>query len=280
MESDEPSAAPSDPLDGFVIPGSWPRPIPARPTGLEDFLAPSPVPNEPGTTGEVAEPVGEAAAPPALVDESSRPIHQQVTMAEEWGALSAVVAERPILDEAVSETSAALRTIASEAAALAAVEPRALVAPADVLVEPSDRISRGEDHEAAWGGETLRALSDEDGLIDPSRWLASGRESSSWREPAPTPTAFGFGSRSLESSPPAALSRFGGAASGESWERDSGSFAGADRSEGPESESFEEIEARLSRIAARLEEAVDRIGSPAAEPLSARSGGFRGRVDE
>lgn len=279
MESDEPSAAPSDPLDGFVIPGSWPRPIPARPIGLEDFLAPSPVPNEPSATGEAAEPIGEAAAaPPALVDESSRPIHQQVTMAEEWGALSTVVPDRPFIDEAVSETLSPPRTIASEAAALAAVEPRALVAPADVLVEPSDRISRGEDHEAAWGGETLRALSDEDGLIDPSPWFALGRESDSWREPAPA--APGFGSRSLESSPPAALSRFGGAAPGESWERDPGSFAGSDRLEGPASESFEEIEARLSRIAARLEEAVDRIGSPAAEPLSARSGGFRGRVDE
>lgn len=275
MKPDEHNATPSDPLDGFMIPGSWTRRVPSRPSGLEDFLAPSPVPNEPRSTDETQEPRAEVAASSLIAgDESYKSTHQYPAMDEDWSAIAALVAERPLIDETVSEVPLAARTIADGVAALAADEPRALVAPADAFIEPLNRVPKLDDREAGEGGEALRALFDGEGLVDSSPWLVSGRESASSREPG---VATSFGSQSSASS---VSSTFGWRASDESRESGPSAFAGADRIDGSTPESFEEIEARLSRIAEKLEEAVDRIGSTASEPLSARAGGFRGRVDE
>lgn len=274
MKPDEQSATPFDPLDGFMIPGSWTRRVPTRPPGLEEFLAPSPVPNEPRSTDETEEPRAKAVASPLVAsDESQKLIYQHAEIREDWGALAAIVADRPLVDEAASEIPPAPRTIADEAAALAADEPRALVAPADVFIEPMNRVPRFDDRREE-GGEAFRALFDGEALVDSSPWFASGREPGSSGESIVAPS---FGSQSSASS---VSSPLGWRASDESRESGPSLFPGADRLDGPTSESFEEIEARFSRIAEKLEEAVDRIGSTASEPLSARGGGFRGRVDE
>lgn len=276
MESDEQNTTRPDPLDGFVIPGSWARSIP---TDFEEFLAPSPVPIEPPPSTEIGEASLESALS-SFVASNEPPLAFQQPAATGEGriVLSAIVAERPILDAAVEAPPS--RAVSDEAASMAAAEPRALVAPADVFNAPLDRIREHDESETKENGEVFRALFDEGGLVDPSAWFSSVGEPDAPREsPAASPS---LGFRSTESAALASLSP-----SGFDWNDSGGDGAGgsaslprADRVDGLSSGLLDEVEARLSRVASKLEAAADRIDPAASEPLSARAGVFRGRVDD
>jgi len=280
MRTDEQRTTLPDPLDGFVISGAWSRSVPTRPTGLEEFLALSPIPVEGSSNSDERDETAAGPAPsPWPIDGDARqPTHSRSSVDGDWRAMSTVVGERPFVNETVSETSPAPRTIRAESAALAAAEPRALVSPPDVLVEAISRTDVIDGREASASGDVLHALFDGGGLVDPAPWFSAGLESNPPRES--TPAAPGFGFRLSESPTRPATASFDGTRWDNGWEGSPALIPRVDRLDQSSTEALEEIEARLSRVAAMLEEVVDRIGSTAFEPLSARTGGFRGRVDE
>lgn len=280
MKADEQHTTRLAPLDGFLISGSWARSVPSRPSGLEEFLASPPIPDEARSASKenVKTTAGEAPPPAASNGDHPQAAYSRSLMDEARSAITAVVAERPFPDSVASEPSPAPRTIVAEAVALASAEPRALIAPSDVLNEFESRTHRFDDRGDERSGEALRDLFEEEGLVDPSPWF-SGRlaPSPSRGSSAPAPS---FGLRPSEPMSGPSPMGFDGRRFDVGWESGPASFPRDDRLGESSSETFEEIEDRLSRVAAKLEEAVDRIESAASEPLSARAGGFRGRVDE
>jgi len=280
MKADEQLAMSLAPLDGFLISGSRPRSVPRRPSGLEEFLASPPIPDEARSTPDESGviPATAASLRLAIGEDGFQTTHARNSMNEDLSAFSTVAAKRPFLDAESAEGSPASRVINAEVAAMAVVEPRALVAPSDLLVQPPDRASGVDNRENQESGEVLRALVEEGGLVDPSPWFSAGLESNPPRESTAAAPSFGF--RHSEPSVGPAATGFDWRQSDPVWDGGPEFVPLGDRLEDSSSEAFEEIEARLSRLAARLEGVVDRIESTASEPLSARTGGFRGRVDE
>lgn len=280
MRTDEQLSPSLDPLDGFLISGTWTSAVPPRPNGLEEFLAPPPIPDDPKSTsvdnGETA--IG-AVTPTAVISEGARrETRSRPSMRDDRNTIAATAADHSRVEARVAESPPSSRAIAAETAALAVAEPQALVAPSDVFIE-----FVGRAHETNNGpvGEQsaalLGTLLEDGGLIDPSSWFSGGAESTSPSDSVEGATSSGI-RRSRAPAGPWSTG-FDRGRSNLGSDRVSTSIRRVDRHDESPREAFEEIEARLSRIAARLEEAADRIESTPSSPLTSRVDRFRGRVD-
>lgn len=280
MRTDEQLSPSLDPLDGFLISGTWTSAVPPRLNGLEEFLAPPPIPDEPKSTSvDNRETAIGAVTPTAVTSEDARrETRSRPSMRDDRNTIAATVADHSRVEARVAESPPSSRAIAAETAALAVAEPQALVAPSDVFIEFAGRA-----HETNNGpvGEQSAALLgtflEDGGLIDPSSWFSGGAESTS-----PSDSVDGAASSGIRRSRAPAGPWSTGLDRGRSnlgSDRVSTSITRVDRHDESSPEAFEEIESRLSRIAARLEEAADRIESTPSSPLTSRVDRFRGRVD-
>jgi len=280
MRTDEQIAPSLDPLDGFLISGTRARSDSPRLIDLWGFLASPPIPNEPRPAQEESGDAPDAKVPSlaASVDGARQETRSRTSMDEDRRMIGAVTVEPPRVKAGISESLPAPRTIASEAASLAAAEPRALVAASDVLVQFGNRFHEANGRGGEEDSALLGTLLDGGGLADPSVWLSAVSEPSPSRDSIDGASTFGY--RPSGASTRRLSAVFDRGRSDRDSDRDLAPISRADRYDDSSTESLEEIEARLSRAAARLEGAVERIESTPPPPLGSRMGGFRGRVDE
>lgn len=277
----------SDRLDPFLIAGP---PTAASPSvvGLEDFLAAPPIPADP-TPSEAA-----AGGPTPTSSGSLAPLAEPTQPASPARALVSEVvrqgADLPILPSfnpvAAAPSDVAPSFGVDEASLIAA--PAVIAATsADTTGSAGSPVAAGV--EEGGGGDVLSALAAnplDDGLLaDPSALLsaaplsaragagadASGRSADrldSWPSDASSGSVgvfSRFGPIGSDSSPAAAGVR-------DVW------GPGDDRSStGPDA--LGQVEGRLSRAVAKLEEAVAALSAPGPVPLGSRPRGFRGRID-
>lgn len=273
MRTDERLAPSLDPPGGFLISGTRPQTIPSRLDGLEEFLAAPPMPDEPRPAWDDLDELALGAVPPftAVVDETPQEVRPQISMNGGRSPVETIAGESPRIEAGFSEPSPPPRTLAAEAAALAAADPRALVALADILVE-SPNSADVDDQTAAIFGDMLESGA----LVDPAEWFAA--ESPSSASAVVIDGAPRFGSRGSEPSPSPIKLDGGQATSGS--DRLVEFLPSDDRVDESPAETLREIEARLSRVVARLEDVANRVESTSPAPLSSRPRGFRGRIDE
>lgn len=283
----------TEPINGFLVSTEMETTLSPRLTGIEDFLAVSPIPADVPTKSaedheahDMASPPRVAPRPsPAIADDEVAANRSRIIAAEAIAADLPILSGLPIEVQSVEATPAS-PAIADEAATLAAAEPSALVGPTDLVVESVGRLvdaGAENDHgrEGGRGGDSLLAVSLDEGLLaDPATLLSAG------------PTVL----PSRESAVDAPVSRFDPWASDSSWPSPSTGRSSAHREDVSDfaetsgswsgrgddtssTETLERIEGRLSQAVEKLEQAAERLASSSPAPMGARPRGFRGRID-